>query len=174
MIINNDQLCVFTGQWQIQNQGSVTTLSSYILLPFLLLFNHQVVSSSLQPMESSSPPGSLVHGISKAKILEWVAISFSRESSLPKDRTHISCLAGGFFTTEPPVILILSNKSAGLVFNQHNATEKPENLSIYILDQIEETILFKLQFNENYVESHYSSDNKFILYYYFKVISTSL
>ena len=34
--------------------------------------------------------GSSVHGISQARILEWVAISFSRGSSLPKDQTHVS------------------------------------------------------------------------------------
>ena len=47
-----------------------------------------------------SPPGSSVHGISQARILEWVAISFSRVYSRPRDQTHISSLAGGFFTTE--------------------------------------------------------------------------
>ena len=35
-----------------------------------------------------SPPGSCVHGILQARILEWVAIFFSRGSSQPKDRTH--------------------------------------------------------------------------------------
>ena len=38
-----------------------------------------------------SPPGSSVHGISQARILEWVAISFSGGSSRPKDQTRISC-----------------------------------------------------------------------------------
>ena len=38
-----------------------------------------------------SPPGSAVYGISPARILEWVAISFSRGSSQPRDQTHISC-----------------------------------------------------------------------------------
>ena len=38
-----------------------------------------------------SPPGSSVYGISQARILEWVAISSSRGSSQPRDRTHISC-----------------------------------------------------------------------------------
>ena len=46
--------------------------------------------------------GSSVYGISQVRILEWVAISFSRVSFWPRDWTHISCLAGGFFTTEPP------------------------------------------------------------------------
>ena len=49
-----------------------------------------------------SPLGSSVLGISQARILDWVAISLSRRSSWPNDWTHISCLAGRFFTTQPP------------------------------------------------------------------------
>ena len=51
-----------------------------------------------------SPPGSYVHGIFQARILEWVAISFSKGSSQPWDQTCIfcvSCIAGRLFTTEP-------------------------------------------------------------------------
>ena len=48
-----------------------------------------------------SPPGSSVHGISWARILEWVAISFFRGSSRPRVWTCLSCIAGRFFTTEP-------------------------------------------------------------------------
>ena len=55
-----------------------------------------------------SLPGSSVHGISQTKLLEWVAISFSRGSSQSRDRTHISCLASGFFTTEYTVGNILN------------------------------------------------------------------
>jgi len=39
-----------------------------------------------------------VHGILQARILEWVAFPFSRGSSQPRDRTHVSHIAGGFFT----------------------------------------------------------------------------
>ena len=39
-----------------------------------------------------SPPGFFVHGIFQARILEWVAISFSRGSSRLRNRTHISCV----------------------------------------------------------------------------------
>ena len=53
------------------------------------------------PMDYS-PPGSLVHGISQARLLKWVAISFSRGSSCPRDQTASPTLASGFFTTEPP------------------------------------------------------------------------
>ena len=40
-----------------------------------------------------------VHGILQARILEWVAIPFFRESSQPRDRTEVSCMAGRFFTS---------------------------------------------------------------------------
>ena len=39
-----------------------------------------------------------VHGILQARILEWVAVPFSKGSSQPMDRTHVSRIAGGFFT----------------------------------------------------------------------------
>ena len=45
-----------------------------------------------------SPPGSSVHEILQTRILEWVAILFSRESSEPRGQTWVSCIAGGFFT----------------------------------------------------------------------------
>ena len=44
------------------------------------------------------PPGSSVHGIFQATVLEWVAISFSRGSSWPRDRTRVSCIASRCFT----------------------------------------------------------------------------
>ena len=43
------------------------------------------------------PHGYTVHGILQARILEWVAIPFSRGSSQPKNRTQVSCIVGGFF-----------------------------------------------------------------------------
>ena len=45
-----------------------------------------------------SPPGSSVHEISQARILEGVAMPFSRGSSQPRDWTQVSCTAGRFFT----------------------------------------------------------------------------
>jgi len=52
-------------------------------------FSSQVMSESLRP---HNPPGSSIHGISQARILEWVAISFPG-SSQPRDQTQVSCLA---------------------------------------------------------------------------------
>ena len=57
-----------------------------------------------------SLPGSSVHGISQAKILDWVSISFSRGSSQPRDQTHVSCITGGFFITEPLGSLFSGNE----------------------------------------------------------------
>ena len=62
------------------------------------------------PMDCS-PPGSSVHGISQARILEWVAISSSRESSWPRDWTLISCTGRPFLyhraTGEAPSCFLL-------------------------------------------------------------------
>ena len=48
------------------------------------------------PMECS-PPGSSVHGILQARILEWVTMPSSRGSSQPRDQARVSHVAGGFF-----------------------------------------------------------------------------
>ena len=61
------------------------------------------------PMDCSLP-GSSVHGILQARILEWVAISFSRGSSWPRDQAQVSHIAGRRFnlwaTREAPVWLV--------------------------------------------------------------------
>jgi len=49
-----------------------------------------------------SPLSFYVHGIFQIRILEWVAVPSSRESSQPRDRTQVSCIADRLFTTEPP------------------------------------------------------------------------
>ena len=70
----------------------------------------EVIQSCLtlcDPMDYSLP-GSSVHRIFQARILEWVAISFSRRSSWPRDRTWVSCTAGRLFNVwaikEAPVL----------------------------------------------------------------------
>ena len=55
------------------------------------------------PMNCSFP-GSSVLGILQARILEWVAMSFSKGSSQSRNWNFVSCLASGFFTTEPPFL----------------------------------------------------------------------
>ena len=73
-------------------------LLGYFVITWLLCL---VVSDSFLPVDCS-PSGSSVLGILQARILPWIAISFSRGFSLPRAWTRISHLAGRFFTSEPP------------------------------------------------------------------------
>ena len=57
----------------------------------------QLFPTLCDPMDCS-PPGSSVHPVLQARVLEWVVMPSSRGSSQPRDRTQVSCIAGGFFT----------------------------------------------------------------------------
>ena len=63
-----------------------------------------------------SLPGSCVHGISQARILDWVAISFSRGSSQPNDRTQVSCIAGSLLHCRQ-ILYLLSHQEAHSLYN---------------------------------------------------------
>ena len=70
------------------------------MLKSLVLESESEVAQScptLCNLVDCSPPGSSVHGILQARILEWVAISFTRGSSGPRDQTQDSRSAGRFF-----------------------------------------------------------------------------
>ena len=60
--------------------------------------SHSIMPHSLQSHGLYGPPGSSVHRIPQARILEWVDIPFSRASSQPMDQTQVSCISGRFFT----------------------------------------------------------------------------
>ena len=62
------------------------------------------MSDYLRPMDCSLPVSS-IHGISLARIMEWVATSCSRGYSQPRDQTHVSCIAGRFFTIGTTILL---------------------------------------------------------------------
>ena len=55
------------------------------------------MSTLCNPVDCS-PPGSSIHGIFQARVLEWIAISFFRGSSWPRDWTQVSLIAGRCFT----------------------------------------------------------------------------
>ena len=86
---------------------------------------------------------SSVHGILQARILEWVAIPSFRISSWPRDWTHISCIAGRFFTPELPgkTMMILKEVISSLlnlqiqcntrnIYNQLNYTVRQVTLQL--------------------------------------------
>ena len=74
-------------------------------IPFFSLFSSRSLVAKLCPTLCNpidcSPSGSSVHGVLQAGILEWVAISFSRRSSPPRNRHWVSCIAAASLTTEP-------------------------------------------------------------------------
>ena len=74
-----------------------------------------------------SPPGSSVHGILQARTLEWVAMPSSRGSFQPRDWTCTSCVAGRFFTAEPP----------GKPFNKHILIQTWERHDSYFFRSLE-------------------------------------
>ena len=81
---------------KLQNRTGVALVPSWAIASLKSENVSRSVSDSLRPMDCS-PPGSSVHGILQARILEWVAISYFREFSL-RDGTWVSCIAGRFLT----------------------------------------------------------------------------
>ena len=71
----------------------LSLLSAYIVA---ILFPFLVLVKSLSRVWLL--PGFSIHGVFQARILEWVAISFSRGSSPPRDQTQVSCIEGRCFT----------------------------------------------------------------------------
>ena len=85
-------------------QSQIHTFSPFVVLP---LSDEPTLFQLLKVKVAQSCPALCdamdytVHGILKARILEWVAFPFSRGSSQPRDRTQVSCIAGRFFPAEP-------------------------------------------------------------------------
>ena len=85
---------------------AITRVTEHILIDLTLYVVAGVVQSLSRVRLFATPwtgasPGSSVHGISQTRILEWVAISFCRESSWPRDRAHAShvfCITGWILT----------------------------------------------------------------------------
>ena len=97
-LLSSQNLSQWFKSLQVQNQGGsrcYTRLLSHT--DSKAKPSRSVGSDSLWP-RGLCLPGSSVHGISQARILEWVAISFSRRSSQPRDRTQVSHVAGRRFT----------------------------------------------------------------------------
>ena len=77
-----------------ENAGGYSPVKTGLKVKVLVA---QLYLTLCDPMDCR-PPSSSVHGILQARILEWVAIPFSRVSFQPRDRTQLSCIAGRFFT----------------------------------------------------------------------------
>ena len=78
-----------TTGWVSSYKGQLLFLSCVLVV--------QKCPTLCHPMDCS-PPGPSVHGILQARILEWVVIPSSRRSFQPRGQTHVSHIAGRFFT----------------------------------------------------------------------------
>ena len=76
---------------------TLTCLMPNVLSEKVKVLVAQSCPNLCDPIDYSSP-GSSVHGILQTRILEWVAIPFSRGYSQPRDWTRVSCIAGRLFT----------------------------------------------------------------------------
>ena len=88
------------GSWD--SPGKNTEVGCHCLLHYEQIYGNKLdnleeMDRFLEKCSLSSLPGSSVHGILQARILEWVAMPSSRGSSQPRDWTWISCIAGRFF-----------------------------------------------------------------------------
>ena len=92
------------------------------------------------PMDCS-PPVSSVHRILQARILEWVAMPSSRGCSRPRDRTHVSCIAGRFY-------IVCATRKNTLRFEN-------TRLRTCVADQECTTLVFKWQVSEGEERSHH-------------------
>ena len=76
--------------------GKNTGMGRHFLLHCMKVKRESEVAQSCltlcDPMDCSLP-GSTIHGIFQARVLEWAAISFSRGSSQHRDQIHVSCTA---------------------------------------------------------------------------------
>ena len=156
-------LCYHSGRLCISLDGPLEYLG--LFLPWLLPSpnNHVYHSLGIHPLcvsakllsrvslfatlQNYSPPGSSVHGISQASILEWVAIPLSRGSSQPRDRAWVSHIVGRLFTIwvtrEVPLInkvmhntSLIQSASISVIplwASQHYQINQPEMILSFIM-----------------------------------------
>ena len=148
---DREQMCDTVGKGRVRFTGrlGLTYIQSACQVT-------SVVSTLWNPMDHSRPCSS-VHGIFHTRTLEWVAIPFSRGSSLLRDRTQVSCTVGRFFTLwSTREVWQRPGNSAN--FQQHGGKNwEREDLGLY-LDSISLLKLFFFLNNEVRVnELNYTS-----------------
>ena len=101
-------------------------------------------------------PGSSVHGIFQARVLEWVAISFSRVSPGPKDRTWVSLIVGRCFT-------VWATREVRYAHDTTLMAESKDELKSLLMKRGERKSWLKAQHSENEdngIRSHHFMGNR--------------
>ena len=88
--------------WHNVTRAALMVSLSLFLSAHVCVSSHSVTSDSSETPWTIQPARLPVHRILQARILEWVAISFSKELCNPRIKSASPALAGGFFTTQPP------------------------------------------------------------------------
>ena len=95
-------MCEYSHTWAIfiflSSRGKTDTLKWLGILILENTTSLKVKVKSFSRIRLFATPGSSIHGTFQARALEWVAISFSRGSSWPRDRTQVSHIVGRHFT----------------------------------------------------------------------------
>ena len=123
IISPNGQLSPWQGNYTLEGRLNQQTqmvipmhalVSLVFFLPSVLFLrseNHVLPAQSCptlwDPMDCS-PPGSSVCGILRARILEWIAIPFSKGSSRPRDRNRVSCIAHFLLSEMQTIVPVLN------------------------------------------------------------------
>ena len=93
MELTSEKSCCSAGNDQVDEQAGITHLKALVFIYiYACAESLQLCLTLCDPMDCSLP-GPSVHGISQARILEWVAISFFRELSQARNQTRVSCIA---------------------------------------------------------------------------------
>ena len=87
------KVSIYTGRHWYLALWELTELCNACFYLNVCVCGHALSCPSLCNPTDYRPPGSSVHGVSQARILEWVPIHTFRASSWPKDQTHISCVS---------------------------------------------------------------------------------
>ena len=108
----------------------------------------QLCPTLCSPMDCN-PAGSSVHGILQARMLEWVAISFSRGSSPLRDQTWVSHIAGRFFTvsaTRDVILVIVRGRAEPPIMGDKQICSLPRSreLQWMLADQMLSPLILKL------------------------------
>ena len=145
--------------WIVQTIQKLSKECRYKWIAIWILLGWSEVKVTQSCPTLCDPTDYTVHGILQVRILEWVAFPFSKGSSQTRDRTQISCIAGGFFTNRATIRSSDSCRKRSKVFND-NIIRQCES---HICCQNKTKFLGYSSAQTFFVAAVYHSANKYIL-----------